>query len=161
MLRSAVSAVVRNAEEIVAGTFTVLMCLATLANVVARYVFNAPIPWAEELARYAFIWLVFIGAALCSKHRRHVGIDVVVMALPERGRASSQLAVNLATAALMLVLIYYGWILTAAASQPTSTLGMPTHFVYVVVPLSALLILVRTLIEFRRNLRVLLHGGPQ
>lgn len=141
-----------------AGTSAVLMCLTTLANVVGRYGFDAPIPWAEELARYAFIWLVFIGAALCSKHRRHIAIDAAVMALPARGRAVSRLLVDVATASLMLVLIYYGWLLTAAASQPTSTLGIPTQFVYAVVPLSALLILMRTLVDIRYHLRALLYG---
>ena len=48
-------------EEIVAGMFMVLMSLTTFANVVARYVFNSPIQWAEEFSRYAFIWVVFLG----------------------------------------------------------------------------------------------------
>lgn len=161
MIGTALSATARNAEELVAGTCAVLMCLTTLANVVGRYGFDAPIPWAEELARYAFIWLVFVGAALCSKRRRHIAIDAAVAALPPRGRAATRLLVDLATASLMLVLIYYGWLLTAAASQPTSTLGIPTHFVYAVVPLSALLILMRTLVEGRSHLRALLKGEPR
>ena len=62
-------------EEILSGTFMVLMSLTTFANVVARYFFNSPIQWAEEFSRYAFIWVVFMGAVVCTKHKRHIGID--------------------------------------------------------------------------------------
>src|SRR5262249_14436629 len=100
--------IARNAEEILTGTFLVVMSLATLANVVARYVFGAPIPWAEELSRYSFVWLVFLGAAVCSKHGRHVAIDALVNAMPPRGKAASRVAVDLLTAGLMIALVYYG-----------------------------------------------------
>jgi hypothetical protein len=43
----------RNIEEIVAGILMVLMSLATFSNVVARYILNSPIQWAEEFSRYA------------------------------------------------------------------------------------------------------------
>ena len=49
-------------EEIASGALLVLMSLATFGNVVARYFFNNPIEWAEEFSRYAFIWIVFLGA---------------------------------------------------------------------------------------------------
>ena len=58
-----------------AGTFLVLMSLATFVNVVFRYVFNSPFQWAEEFSRYAFIWVVFIGAAVSTKHKTHIIID--------------------------------------------------------------------------------------
>ncbi len=58
------------------------MSLATFGNVVARYFFNSPIEWAEEFSRYAFIWIVFLGAAVCTKHGRHIVIDGLALALP-------------------------------------------------------------------------------
>ena len=60
---AAVRFVLNYFEELVAGLFMVLMSFSTFANVVARYVFNSPIQWAEEFSRYAFIWVVFMGAA--------------------------------------------------------------------------------------------------
>jgi C4-dicarboxylate transporter DctQ subunit len=148
----------RNLEEIVTSAFLVLMCLSTLGNVIARYVFGAPISWAEELSRYSFIWLVFLGAALCSKHGRHVAIDALVLLLPGRAQAACRFVVDLITAALMIALIYYGGILAASATYPTSTLGMPTYLVYLAVPLSALLILMRTMSDLQRDLVALREG---
>ena len=144
-----------------AGTFTVLMSVATLTNVVARYGFNSPIPWAEEFSRYAFIWLVFIGAVICTKHRRHICIDAIVTILPRRTRLFFHLLADVATIALMLIMIHYGWILASSATHPTSTLNVPTYFVYMVVPLSALLILLHSLKDFWRNLRAAFGRGVE
>ena len=74
-------------EELAAGTFLVLMSLATFANVVARYFFNNPLEWAEEFSRYSFIWIVFLGAAYCTKSNRRIVIDGLVLALPSRMHA--------------------------------------------------------------------------
>jgi len=131
-------------EELVAGSLFVLMSLATLANVIGRYFFNSPIEWAEEFSRYAFIWIVFLGAAYCSKTCRHIVIDGFVLALPGRIRAYLQVAVDLLILVLMGTLVYYGWALTVFTTQPTSTLYVPMSVVYVVVPLSALAILIRS-----------------
>ncbi len=142
----------QNFEEILAGTFLVLMSVATLANVAGRYGFNNPIPWAEEFSRYAFVWLGFIGAVLCTKHKRHICIDVVVVFLPRRTQLFFKLLADAAVLALMIIVLYYGSILAASASHLTSTLRMPTYFVYMVAPLSAFLILLRTAKDFWRKL---------
>jgi TRAP-type C4-dicarboxylate transport system permease small subunit len=139
-------------EEIVAGTFLVLMSVATLANVAGRYGFNNPIPWAEEFSRYAFIWLGFIGAVLCTKHKRHICIEVVVVFLPRRVQLFFKCLADAAVLTLMFILLYYGSILAASASHLTSTLRIPTYFVYMVAPLSACLILLRSAMDFYRDL---------
>ncbi len=143
-------------EELVAGAFMVLMSLTTFANVLARYFFNSPIQWAEELARYAFIWVVFMGAVLCTKRRRHIVIDILPQSLPPRGAASVQLLVDACTVGIGLVIAYYGWKLTAAATQITATLQVPHYVIYFVVPLSAALIILHTLGDFAGNLRAAL-----
>jgi TRAP-type C4-dicarboxylate transport system permease small subunit len=151
----------KNFEEVIAGTLLVLMALATLLNVVARYFFNSPVPWADEFSRYAFIWLVFVGAVVCTKQGRHISIDLVVTALPSRIRPFIQMLADVATAALMLIIIYFGWILTSSATQPTSTLKVPQYVVYMVVPLSALLILLRTIKDIMRAVRASFAAGTK
>jgi TRAP-type C4-dicarboxylate transport system permease small subunit len=143
-------------EEIVGSAFLLLMSLATLVNVIARYAFNSPISWAEEVARYAFIWMVFIGAAVCTKRSRHIAVDAVVSALPKISQPFCRLLADLATATLMVILVYYGMVLTVSATQLTSTLSIPTHFIYVVIPLSAFSIFLRAVIDLARDLRDIL-----
>jgi TRAP-type C4-dicarboxylate transport system permease small subunit len=140
-------------EEILSGTFMVLMFLATFSNVVARYFFNSPIQWAEEFSRYSFIWVVFLGAVVCTKHKRHIGIDSVVKALPNHVQPWVNLAADLFTLALMVIIIWYGGILTCRATQITATLNVPQYVVYIVVPASGILGFLYSLGDFRCHLR--------
>jgi len=151
--------VAKNFEELVADTFMLLMCLATFTNVIARYIFNESFQWAEEFSRYSFIWVVFIGAALCTKHKRHIVIDGFVLALPKRLTHLISSFVDLVSIGFMLVLIYYGWVLCTFATQPTSTLKIPQYLVYAVVPLSAILITIYSVRDLRHDLRAYIAGG--
>jgi TRAP-type C4-dicarboxylate transport system permease small subunit len=140
-------------EEILSGIFMVLMFMATFANVLARYFFNSPIQWAEEFSRYSFIWVVFLGAVVCTKHKRHVGIDSVVKALPSHVQPWVNLAADLFTLALMVIIIWYGGILTWRATQVTATLNVPQYTIYIVVPASGVLGFLHSLGGFRSHLR--------
>lgn len=151
--------VVRYFEEILAGTFMVLMSLTTFANVVARYFFNNPIQWAEELARYSFIWVVFAGAVVCTKRKRHIAIDALLVNLPSRGKAWLRPLADLCTLGIALIIVHYGWKLTAAATQITATLKVPHSVVYAIVPLSAALIFLHTARDFVHNLRAAVRKG--
>jgi TRAP-type C4-dicarboxylate transport system permease small subunit len=139
-------------EEILSGVFMVLMFLATFTNVVARYFFNSPILWAEEFSRYAFIWVVFLGTVVCTKHKRHIAIDSVVKALPNQVQPWVNLAADLFTLALMAIIIWYGWVLTRSATQITATLQIPQYVIYIVVPSSGVLGALYSLGDFRRHL---------
>ena len=145
-------------EEILSGIFMVLMFLATFANVVARYLFNWPIQWAEEFSRYAFIWVVFLGAVVCTKHKRHISIDSLVTVLPSHVQPWVNLAADLLTLALMVIIIWYGGILTWGATQVTATLNVPQYMIYIVVPASGVLGALYGLGDFRRHLREALTG---
>ncbi len=136
----------------------VLMSLATFMNVVARYGFNSPIQWAEEFSRYAFIWVVFMGAAVCTKRKRHIAIDSLMLALPKRAQPIFRLLVDLIVLGLMAVIMYYGWILTRSATQITATLKISQYVVYIVVPVSAGFIFLHSLGDFRNHLLCVLKG---
>lgn len=70
-------------ETFIAATLGA-MTLITFANVIARYVFNSNILWALEATVFLFAWLVLIGASYGVKHNLHIGVDIVVNALPAR-----------------------------------------------------------------------------
>jgi TRAP-type C4-dicarboxylate transport system permease small subunit len=52
-----------------------------------RYLMNQPIVWVEDVATFAFIWAVFLGAAAGLKELRHIRIETFLARLPARGRA--------------------------------------------------------------------------
>lgn len=61
-------------EGVVAGLLVLCVLMLVLFQVITRYVFNAPVAWTEELARFALIWLAFIGAGWVASRGSHVTV---------------------------------------------------------------------------------------
>lgn len=62
------------------------MTLLIFVQVVMRYVFNNSLSWSEELARYVFIWLIYIGISYGCKLRKHIKIDAALYLFPKKVR---------------------------------------------------------------------------
>ena len=62
------------------------MVVMVLGNVILRYGFNSGITVSEELSRFAFVWLTFIGAVVGLREGAHLGVDTLVRKLPMLGR---------------------------------------------------------------------------
>jgi TRAP-type transport system small permease protein len=71
--------------------FGVVFCLLAMVvmvfgNVVMRYVFNSGIQISEEMSRYAFIWLTYLGAMVAMREGGHLGVDTLIKHLPLGGK---------------------------------------------------------------------------
>lgn len=64
----------------------IAMVIMVFGNVVLRYGFDSGIVMSEELSRFAFIWLVFVGAVVAMHEGLHLGVDSMVKALPRGGK---------------------------------------------------------------------------
>lgn len=121
------------------------MLAAVVANVIARYAFRAPFVWAEEVAIYLMIWIVFLGLGLGLRHGAHVAVtlfsDVLQVSSPRLARLVRVLA-WLATAAFLVALVRYGLAYAGFASRHSSTvLRLPMSYVYLAIPTGAALAL--------------------
>jgi TRAP-type transport system small permease protein len=74
------------ALELLIVVAMVAMVFMVFGNVVLRYGFNSGIDISEELSRYCFIWLTYIGAMVAMRDKAHVGVDIVIKALPRLGK---------------------------------------------------------------------------
>lgn len=63
-----------------------LMLVMVFGNVVLRIVFNSGWDLAEEIPRFAFVWMTFLGAIVGMRRRAHLGVDIVVQLLPTFGK---------------------------------------------------------------------------
>lgn len=69
----------------------IVTCLAAMValvfgNVVLRYAANSGISVSEELSRWLFVWMTFLGAVVAMRHRAHLGTDMLVARLPVWGK---------------------------------------------------------------------------
>ncbi|MCJ0762325.1 TRAP transporter small permease [Variovorax terrae] len=72
--------------ELLVVVCMVAMVIMVFGNVVLRYVFNSGITMSEEMARYCFIWLTYIGAMVAMRDGGHLGVDTLVRHLPLMGK---------------------------------------------------------------------------
>ncbi len=61
-----------------------LMVIMVFGNVVMRYAFNSGITVSEELSRWLFLWLIFLGASVAVHEQAHMGSDMVMEKLPPK-----------------------------------------------------------------------------
>lgn len=96
-------------EETLIAVFLGLMTLITFANVIARYLFNDNILWALEATVFLFAWMVLLGASYCVKKSLHLGVDILINALPPGAKKAVGLIAVAACLVFCLVLLKGSW----------------------------------------------------
>ena len=79
---SAAKLLLRDIPRVAIGLILLLCIGINAANIVGRYVFLAPLPWAEEVLSFLIIWGVLLGASAVTYDRRHLAMDVFVRLYP-------------------------------------------------------------------------------
>ncbi|URI08441.1 TRAP transporter small permease [Aquincola tertiaricarbonis] len=85
MLDAAIDRFCRAIDVLIAAALAVMVVLV-FGNVVLRYAFNSGIAASEELSRWLFVWLCFMGAVAALKDGGHLGTDMLVARLPVAGK---------------------------------------------------------------------------
>jgi len=127
--------VVAKIEDFLVVIALVIVTGSVFVGVVFRYMLNAPLTWTDELALIAFVWLVFIGAGVCTRNRSHMGIDMVVRRLSEQTARRVHSIGNVIVMGILVALVYFGasHALYAAHSR-TTVLRIPWTYIFLSVP---------------------------
>ncbi|GHD12103.1 ABC transporter permease [Tianweitania populi] len=109
-----------------------LMVIMIFGNVVLRYGFNSGITESEELSRFIFVWLIFIGAFLTLRDRAHLGVNSLVRAMPFKAQRLVRIGGDLATLLCCYLLGLGAWRQTVDNLENFSPVaGVPLGWVYV------------------------------
>jgi TRAP-type C4-dicarboxylate transport system permease small subunit len=128
-------------EAIAVIVLVTLLTVVTFAQVITRYVLNNPLIWSEEAARYLFVWVSMIGAALAIREGGHFGLDVLIRPMPKLKPILAPL-VTLVVVAFLLILFKTGIDETRLASmQFAMTFPMRMQWAYLALPVGAGLML--------------------
>lgn len=95
------------ALEVMMVLCLVVMLVMVFGNVILRLFFNTGIDLSEEIPRFAFVWMTFLGAIVGMRRRAHLGVDILVLALPMLGRRVCW-ALSQAVMLVCCVYIVYG-----------------------------------------------------
>lgn len=125
-----------------AGFLTGVMAILVFLQVLFRYVLDAPLDWSEEMSTFAFAWMCLLGASVGLRYDEHPRLDIFLNRFPQMMQKFTRLLINLSVLFMLVVLLIYGWRLTMVMKmQKTAALGYSVSFVYIVLPLSALIMI--------------------
>jgi TRAP-type C4-dicarboxylate transport system permease small subunit len=140
--------------ETVVAVLLASMALICFVEVVLRYGFGRSFGWYDEFTGYLLVWLTFLGAVLAQHEKRHIAVGNLAERLGPRAVRWASLLAHGFLAAVHLVLLYYGALLaTRFPADRAITLPVPMGVLYLVIPLSAALMLAVQLIQVGRLVR--------
>ena len=132
------------------------MVVLVFGNVILRYVFNSGITVSEEVSRWLFVWITFMGAVVAIKERAHLGTDVLVSRLSARGKKVCMVIAH--------VLMLYVCVLVSRGSLEQTKINLEvlapsTQLPLAIVYSAGLMFAVSAAVMLLRNLWRLLTGG--
>ena len=144
----------RNAELWLLLTFYVMLVVTMSVEVIRRELFAYSSIWGEEIVRYSFIYLAWIGAAATVKERAHIRIDVIMHYLGPRPKALLYIFGDLVMFIVACIALYWSYEavhVSAKFGSVTDGLRVSKVWFLMAVPLGFTLIIWRLLQSFRRE----------
>ena len=113
-------------------TFLMVACLGLMVvmvfgNVVLRYGFNSGLMMSEELSRWLFVWMTFLGSVIAMRRHSHLGSDTIVMKLPLVGKKICFVAAHVLMLAMCVIMAKGAWdqvVINYASTSPVMQLSM-------------------------------------
>lgn len=123
-----------------------LMTVVIVLQVFMRYIMQNSLTWSEELARFCFVWLVYIGISYGVKKAKHIRVEALLAILGRKGKY----IINMVAYSLFLVFavyaLYYGFSIygiIGGSGQKAPSLGISMSIMYLGMPVGMLLTCIR------------------
>ncbi|MFC6858727.1 TRAP transporter small permease [Zunongwangia atlantica] len=141
-------------DKLLGGALVLLMSfivLAVLWQVFSRYVLQNPSSVTEEIARYLLIWIGLLGAAYASGQQEHLSINILPPKLNPENRIKLMIFINILIIAFCVTVLIIGGgnlvLMNIELGQNSAALHLPLSVVYMVIPISGVLIIIYKLNE--------------
>ncbi|MEP2782869.1 MAG: TRAP transporter small permease [Pseudoruegeria sp.] len=153
----------RDAELWLLLVFYVMLVITMAIEVLRREVFSYSSIWGEEIVRYSFIYLAWIGAAAAVKERAHIRIDVLMHYVGPRPKALLYIFGDLVMFIVAIIALYWSLEtvhISAKFGSVTDGLRVSKVWFLMAVPTGFTLMVWRLLQSFARDFRDLKNGTP-
>jgi TRAP-type C4-dicarboxylate transport system permease small subunit len=121
-----------------------ILVLDVLWQVASRYLLNSPSSYTDELAGYLLIWVGLLGAAYVAGKREHLAIDLLLQRSSTQRKFKLEMIISVVVILFAITVMVIGgsWLVYTRfyLSVKSAALGMPLGIVYLVLPVSGLLI---------------------
>ena len=133
-------------EEKITGFVLCIMVVMVAAQVLSRYVLHTSLSHTEELVRYFFVWITFLGASAALFRGRHLSVAGVLQFIPSRVIKWIKLFSGFITLLFFSLLIIFGLkvvLLQIQTGQTTAALGLPMWIIGLAVPVCSFVMVIR------------------
>jgi TRAP-type C4-dicarboxylate transport system permease small subunit len=138
---------IRRWVEITIVILFAVLTTAVFGQVVARYVFNQPPSWTEELARFCQVWIILLASSLCIRKGSHLAVDYLgPMLAPGAQRAVALITGSLIAIYSAVVVIWGVRLLMIGLAQTSPAMQLNMGLVYLVFPIAGGLMLVESIL---------------
>lgn len=128
-----------------------LVTITVIVNwgVFCRYVLFAPLPWSEQIPKYAMIWMGFLGASVGISRNRHIGFDILVTRLPSMIRKLVIIAGHILILFFLVIMTIYGvsFAFAVGFSSNAPMLPIPMFYLFLAVPIGGIFMILQAMIR--------------
>ncbi|WP_352401016.1 TRAP transporter small permease [Anaerotignum sp.] len=120
-------------ELTVCSILMVAMTVLIFVQVIMRYVFGSSLVWSEELARYIFIWLIYLGISYGARIMKHIKIEAAMGLFPQKLRPFVVILGDVLFLAFSVIIVYlaYGVVMSQVRlGQNSPAMQIPMWFMY-------------------------------
>ncbi|SMX35900.1 TRAP transporter small permease [Maliponia aquimaris] len=153
----------RNAERWALLVFYVMLVGTMFIEVLRREVFSYSSIWGEEIVRYSFIYLAWVGAAAAVRERGHIRIDVILQYVGRRAKALFYIFGDIVMFGVALVALWYSFetvLVSLKFGSVTHGLRISQAWFLAAVPFGFALVVFRLVQSFIRDVTDLRNGRP-
>ena len=140
----------------IVAALLVAMSGVVFGNVISRYFLDTTWGWYEEVSRFLLIWIVFLGAVIAMIRSDHLGIDLLPLVFSPRVCRAMVILTDVLVLLALAIMCQGAWdmaIDSLRSGWVASSIPIPYGWIYMIGPVSAVLMFIQTLIKTAGDVR--------
>ncbi len=151
-------------EKVILIAMFIVLVIVIFAQVVSRYIFGDALSWSEELGRFIFVWMSWLGVSAGMKEGEHIQVKILPNYLKEKGWVNAErglyIFIDLIWFFTSLVVVYYGFDIVGQ-QMATNVFAIATHIpmwiIYLCIPISSIIVCLRLIGQIVNNVKAIVN----
>ncbi|PAF15608.1 MAG: TRAP transporter small permease [Shouchella clausii] len=145
----------------VCAALLAFMTILTIYQVVMRYVFHSPSTMSEDILSYSFVWVSLLGTAMVFGQKDHMRLSFFSDKIKGKGQLVLSIFSELLISAVAITVFLVGGkaVMGVGVLQTSPTLGIHMDWIYIILPISGVLIIVYSFIHIIQSIQKFNMGG--
>lgn len=149
-------------EEIILVGMFALMVFVIFIQVIMRYIFNNSLSWSEELGKFLFVWISWIGISIGAKRKEHIKISMFVDKCSSKVQIICDILSEIIVFGICAVTAYYGIELVISQSHVNfAGIKISMSWGYLSVVFGCIIMMLRNIVNINSSFYILKKGGDK